>query len=569
MAEHDLVIRGGTIVDGSGGAMFEADVAVKGGSIVGIGAVSGAGAEEIDARGQLVTPGFVDIHTHYDGQITWENKLRPSSGHGVTTVLMGNCGVGFAPVRPNQHELLIRLMEGVEDIPGAVMAEGVPWNWETFPDYLRAIEQRPSDIDFAAQLPHSPLRVFVMGERGAKDEPPTEGDLARMRSLTSEAILAGAFGVSTSRALAHRMRDGEPAPSVRTEETELMALAGGLRDAGGGVFQLLWKTDAPGLSEFELVKRLQVASGRPISFTLAQSRSNWRDVLAELNDAVRQNVPIRGQIYPRPVGMLFGLDLSFNPFSLNPSYRAIADLPLDRKVAALRDPEMKRRLLAEQPDDPNPFLVWFVNKTEMVFALGDPPNYTPPIEDNLAAKAERAGRDYREFLYDELLKDEGRAILYSPQGNMDGGRLDNAMALVCEPGTLIGLGDGGAHYGTICDASYPTYILTQGVRDAAPDRRLSLPDVVRKLSWANAEHMGMLDRGLVRTGFKADLNVIDFDRLHLHAPRVSRDLPANGRRLTQIADGYTASIVSGQIVYRNGESTGALPGRLVRYRNAA
>ncbi len=564
MPDHDLVIRGGTIVDGTGGEIFEGDVAVRNGKIIEVGAVLGTGAEEIDAKGKLVTPGFVDIHTHYDGQVTWENRLRPSSDHGVTTVLMGNCGVGFAPAKPEQHQLMVQLMEGVEDIPEVVMTAGIPWNWESFPDYLDALDQRSADIDFAAQLPHSPLRVYVMGERGANREPPTDDDLARMRNLTAEAVRAGAFGVSTSRALVHRMRDGRLAPSTTTEETELLSLAAGLRDANGGVFQLLCRTDEAAAGEFALVERLQAASGRPISFTLAQSKDDWRDFLDGVNRAAANKIPIRGQIFPRPVGFLFGLDLSFHPFSLNPSYRPLADLPLAEKVAALRDPAMKQKLLSEEPSDPNPFYLWYINLTDMMFNLGDPPNYAPDPSESLAARAARAGRDLREYIYDELLKDEGRTILYGPRGNMDEGRLDNGMRHLADPGVLLGLGDGGAHYGMICDASYPTYLLLQGVRDASADRRVELPLAIRKLSRDNAEFIGMGDRGVLRPGFKADVNVIDLDELELPAPRVARDLPANGRRLTQRAKGYDATIVSGAITYRHGEATGALPGRLVR-----
>jgi N-acyl-D-amino-acid deacylase len=565
--KYDLVIRGGLLFDGSGADGVEADLAVSEGRISAIGRIPDQAADEIDATGCLVTPGFVDVHTHYDGQVTWEHTLSPSSNHGVTTVVMGNCGVGFAPIRRDQRELAIALMEGVEDIPGAVMSEGLPWNWESFPEYLDALELRTADVDFAAQLPHSPLRVYVMGARGAALEPPTQEDLDEMQRLTSQAVKCGAIGVSTSRALVHRFRDGRHAPSVNTEEQELIALAKGLRDAEAGVFQLIPNVNNDASDEFSLIRRLNAASGRPVSFTLAQSPAivgGWRTYLRGVNEAAALGLPIRGQFYPRPVGMLFGLDLSMHPFSLNPSYKTVVDLPLAEKVAALRNRELRARLIAEGPDDPNPFLVWIAEQTSMLFALGDPPNYTPPITESIAARAARAGVPARELLYDELLKDDGRAIIYLPLGNVDEGRFDSGSLLIGEAGTILGLGDGGAHYGIICDASWPTYLLTKCVRDAPNERRVPLGTAIRAATRDPAVAVGFLDRGLLAPGYKADINVIDLRRLHLHAPRTKRDLPAHGRRLTQKADGYVATIVSGQVTYREGEPTGHLPGRLVR-----
>jgi len=565
--EHDLVIRGGTIVDGSGGDPVEADVAIAGDRVVSVGANLARGREELDARGKLVTPGFIDVHTHYDGQVTWENTLSPSSEHGVTSVVMGNCGVGFAPIRQHQRQLAIELMEGVEDIPGVVMAEGLPWNWETFPEYLDALAVRRTDIDFAAQLPHSPLRVYVMGERGAALEPPTDDDLAAMRRLTTEAVKAGAIGVSTSRTLAHRFRDGRPAPSTRTEEDELMNLADGLRDAGKGVFQLIPDFARPAEGEMALIERLQTRSGRPVSFTLVQNdnvEGGWRTYLQGIHRAVADGRPVRGQVFPRPIGMLFGLSLSLHPFALNPSYKKIADLPLEERVRIMRDPAFRRALLAEQAEDTNDQLVYIAGLTDWLFPLGDPPNYTPLTSDSIRARAELMGVDARELLYDELLKDEGRAIIYCPRGNMDEGRLDSGSLVVREPGTLLGLGDGGAHYGMICDAGWPTFFLTRCVRDAPADRKVALPQAVAMMSRQPAAAMGFADRGLVAPGWKADLNIIDFDALHLHGPEIRHDLPANGRRLAQRADGFDATIVSGQVTYREAQATGNLPGRLIR-----
>ncbi|HEX8055173.1 MAG TPA: amidohydrolase family protein, partial [Novosphingobium sp.] len=423
--DYDIVIRGGTVVDGSGGEPFVGDVAIRGRTIACVGAISGRGREEIDAAGRIVTPGFVDIHTHYDGQITWENRLAPSSGHGVTTVVMGNCGVGFAPARPDQRELMIKMMEGVEDIPEAVMSEGLPWNWETFPDYLDAIEQRHADIDFAAQLPHNPLRVYVMGQRGADCEPPTPEDLEQMRALTAEAIRAGAIGVSTTRNLAHRYRDGRNVPTITSEVAELTALAEGLRDAGGGVFEILGDDRLSGEETVALLRSLVETSGRPLSFTLTQpgnGSDRWRVILDGIAEASADGLPIKAQVMPRPVGILIGLDLSLHPFAFHPSFARIAHLPLAEKVAAMRDPELRRRLMSEQSDDPHAFFKAVADETDWLFPLGDPPNYHPAMEDSIAARARRAGLDPREVIYDALLEDEGRAVLYRPSANRIGER---------------------------------------------------------------------------------------------------------------------------------------------------
>jgi len=561
---YDLVIRGGKIVDGSGQAPFDGDVAVKGDRIVAVGVVAGAGEAEIDAAGAYVTPGFVDVHTHYDGQVTWEHTLTPSSQHGVTSVVMGNCGVGFAPARPGDHEMMIKLMEGVEDIPEVVMAEGIPWNWETFPQYLDALDQRHTDVDFAAQLPHSPLRVYVMGERGANLEPPTGEDLAEMRRLTTEAIEAGALGVTTSRQLAHRFRDGRSAPSVKTELDELKSLAMGLRDAGAGVFQVIPGTDKPSSEEWKVLSTLNETSGRPVNFSLLtgdQIPGGFEPFVEGLAEAAKAGREIHGQFFPRPIGFLFGLDLSYHPFSLNPSYKEIADLPLEEKVKRMRDPELRARLISEEPQDPNPFFTWVVQQTHMLFPLGDPPNYAPAPEDSIKNRAATLGISDRELMYDELLRQNGQAILYSPTGNTRGGRLDAARDLFGKPGTVLGLGDGGAHYGMICDAAYPTFLLAEYVRDRGV---LAIETAVRMLSRETAETVGLNDRGLLKPGYKADLNVIDLERLHLYAPRVQRNLPAGGKRLTQKSDGFEATVVSGQVTYRRGRATGALPGRLVR-----
>jgi N-acyl-D-amino-acid deacylase len=402
-----------------------------------------------------------------------------------------------------------------------------------------------------------------MGDRGVNLEPPTEEDLAEMRRVTREAIEAGAVGVTTSRQLAHAFRDGRPAPSTKTEVDELLALADGLRAAGTGVFQLIPNTDNQGADEFAIIRKLHEASGRPVNFSLlnggtVQGSQDYVDGLAETDAA---GLPIKGQFYPRPIGMLFGLDLSYHPFSLNPSYKKIENLPLAEKVRIMRDPAFRKQLLSEQPEDPNQFFLWVVQQTQILFPLGDPPNYNPSPEDSIKARAATLGIDERELIYDELLRQNGRAILYCPMGNTKDDRFDAAVDLFGQPGTVLGLGDGGAHYGMICDAAYPTYMLTEYVRD---QKTVPIEQAVSMMSRETAQSIGLGDRGILKPGYKADVNVIDLDRLHLYAPRVKRDLPAGGKRLSQKADGYEATIVSGKVTYRNGRATGALPGRLVR-----
>ena len=561
MSDFDLVIRGGTVVDGLGSAPYAADVAVKDGVIVEVGRVSGKGTEEIDATGLLVTPGFVDVHTHYDGQITWENRLSPSSNHGVTTVVMGNCGVGFAPVRPTDHQLVIKLMEGVEDIPEVVMADGVPWNWESFTDYLDALDQRESDVDFATQLPHSPLRVYVMGERGA-NEPATDEDLVTMRRMVTEAIKAGALGVSTSRNLFHRFRSGKLAPSVKTEVDELLALAGGLTDAGAGVFQLNPNIDTDAGGEIALFRTIAKSSGRPLNYSLIAVPSrieNW-DVYVEGAKALNaEGHTVNAQFLPRPMGLLYGLDVSYNPFALNPSYRPLVNLPLAEKVARLRDPELRAKILSEEPDDPNPAFVGLIKMKASLYPLADPVDYDFRPEDSIAAQAAREGKDEREAIYDALLEDEGRAILCAYSADV-GEYLAKSAPLIGKDNMVPALGDGGAHYGMICDAAYTTYILAQRVGS----RGIDLPTAIKSLTSQPAASLGLNDRGVIAPGYKADLNIIDLDRIALHRPQVKADLPAGGKRLSQKSEGYVATVVSGTITYRNGEATGALPGRLVR-----
>ena len=570
MADYDLIIRGGTVHDGLGGAPRTVDVAVKDGLIAAIGTVTGTATETLDATGLLVTPGFVDVHTHYDGQATWEHRLVPSSGHGVTSVVMGNCGVGFAPCRPTQRETLVKVMEGVEDVPEVVMAEGLPWNWETFPEYLDALEARSFDIDVAAQLPHSALRVFVMGERAAAHEPPTADDLAAMRQLTAQAVRAGALGVTTSRNMMHRTKAGALAPSLFSDEDELGALADGLKDAGRGVFQIIPAPMGDAVSEFALMRRLAERSGRPLSYSLIQMPTGdadaWRKSLAALSDAAAAGLTMRAQVAPRPVGMFYGLDLSFHPFAYHPSFKAIKHLPLAAKVAAMRDPVFKAHLLAEQPEDTNPVNLKTVKSFQFSHAWGTQADYEPVLADRIDQRAKAAGQSVEAFAYDLLLADEGRAMFYQPGANYRDGNLSAVREMLGHPQAVVGLADGGAHYGMICDASFPTYYLARWARDADEAQRIPLPQAIAALTSVPAELAGLADRGQLAVGLKADLNLIDLARLKVHVPTVAHDLPAGGRRMHQLADGYVATIVAGTVTYRNGQATGALPGRLVRGR---
>ena len=571
MADNfDLLIRGGTVVDGTGAAQREADVALKDGRIAAIGRHLGQADEEIDARGMLVTPGFVDVHTHYDGQAIWDSRLQPSSWHGVTTAVMGNCGVGFAPVRHDDRQKLIELMEGVEDIPGAVLHEGLDWSWESFGDYLDTLDRRPRDIDICAQLPHGALRVYVMGDRAIRLEEATDSDLAAMRHLAGEAIRAGAIGFSTSRTINHRTLKGDPTPSLRANEAELMAIALGLKDAGQGVMEYISDWNTPDVdSEFEMVRRLVEQSGRPLSYSLFQRHTTatdeWRHTLALTAAAAHDGLPIRGQVAPRPIGVLMGLQGSRHPFITTAAYREIARLPLADRLARMRDPVFRARVIAqalELASSGDPFQRR-LSAFERVFPLGDPPDYEPPLSSSIAAQAAREGRCATQLAYDLLLENDGRNFLLAPFANYAQGNLDVCGDMIDSPHTLLGLGDGGAHVGIISDASFPTYLLAHWGRDRAHGRR-PVEQLVKKLTADNARAVGLLDRGILAPGMKADVNVIDFSRLRVESPYMRADLPAGGQRLLQPARGYVATIVSGQITYRDGEPASALPGRLIR-----
>ena len=569
MRDYDLVIRGGTVYDGTGQPPSAADVGVLNGQIASVGTQLATGREEIDARGMIVTPGFVDPHTHYDGQVTWEPRLSPSSDHGVTTVVMGNCAIGLAPCRPEQHAMLIHVIAGVEDIPEAVMAEGIPWMWETYPEYLDHLETRRCDIDFASQVAHAAIRVYVMGQRGADREPPSGADLIEMTRLVREAIEAGAIGVSTSRTIAHRTLEGKLAPCETSGEAELMALARGVREAGAGVIEMISDFNdvtVGGATEFGILTRLAREAGCQLSYTLVQvphDPEGWRTLLALTEEANREGLAIRGQIAPRAVGMCFGLDLSFNPFSFTESYRRIADLPLAERVARMRDPDLRARILSETPSGDHALMLWLTSLYESMFPIYQQPDYEPSPDDRISAVAEARGLPAAELAYDLLLEEDGNRVLYLPITNFADGTLSACLEMMKSDATLIGLGDGGAHYGLICDASYPTFALTHWVRDRKGER-LDLSWMINALTRKPALAVGLADRGLIAPGYKADLNVIDFDRLALRRPQVLHDLPAGGRRMVQRASGYHATIVSGVVTYRDGVATGALPGKLVR-----
>jgi N-acyl-D-amino-acid deacylase len=569
-AQYDLVIRGGMVVDGSGAEPRRADVAVKDGLIAEVGKVDGAGREEIDAAGLIVTPGFIDLHTHYDGQAIWSQRINPSSSHGVTTVVMGNCGVGFAPCRPRDRELLCSAMEGVEDIPGVVMKEGLTWAWETFPEYLDVVDSQARDIDVASFVPHSAVRVYAMGERGANREPATDEDLKAMGEIIKEAVQSGALGFASSRTSIDRRSDGEYVPSFDAAEKEMVAAAMAVKEGGGGVFQLIPELGMTGLTpeqEFSLLRAVGKTSGLPMTYTLAQGRRDptfWRRML-DLTDAYNREggALMHAQYFPRPVGMLAGLDLTSNPFVDCPTYKTLAHLPLAERVAELKKPEIRARIIAEEPDDALMPLTALTRWFDLMYPISEPPNYEPDPATNVVTRAEREGRTPQEIAYDALLEDDGRAMLLVAISNYAEKSLDHLFAFFDNPHAVMGLGDGGAHYGLICDSSYPTFVLTHWARDR-DGRRLTLGQAVQAMTSKPAEVVGLRDRGVIAPGYKADLNVIDHAKLALHAPRIVDDLPAGGRRLDQTATGYRWTIVAGEVIARDDAPTGALPGRLVR-----
>lgn len=569
---YDLLIRNGTIVDGLGGEPYVGDVAVQGGIITAVGTVNGAGASrEIDATGLLVTPGFVDLHTHYDGQAIWSDRLTPSSAHGVTTVVMGNCGVGFAPCRSEDHDVLVDVMAGVEDIPGVVMTDGLPWSWETFPQFMDALEAGRRDIDVAAYLPHSPLRVYVMGQRGADREPATAEDLAKMRALAKEAIEIGALGFASSRLTIHKTESGSPIPSYDAAREEIEEIARGVVDGGGGLLQFVPDIPAGGYQPvLQTVFDVAEDVGLPVTFTLVVANAGdptWPDAITMVEKANAAGGDITAQLLPRPIGLIIGLQLTANPFVLYPSYREIAHLPLAERVAEMRKPEVRARILADKPGQGHPIL-YVAQMWDWIFPLGDNPNYEPNPSDSIGARARARGVDPMEEAYDRLLDDDGRAMLLVATSNLENNSLDTVGELLHRDDVVLGLGDGGAHYGMICDASYTTYFMAHWARDRASGR-FSVGEAVRELTSVPARIAGLGDRGRIAVGYKADLNVIDHAALRLHKPVITYDLPAGGRRLDQTAEGYVATVVSGEVIAENGVPTEARPGKLVRGRQSA
>jgi N-acyl-D-aspartate/D-glutamate deacylase len=572
---YDVLIRNGTVVDGLGADPFAADVAVSSGRIVAVGSnLTGSGAEEFDADGLLVTPGFVDIHTHYDAQVIWESRLSPSSDHGVTTVVMGNCGVGFAPCRPADRQRLIQLMEGVEDIPGVVMAEGLTWEWESYPEYLHAVGSRPHDINIGSYLPHAPLRVYVMGERAAAGELSTAADRARMAELTGEAMRAGALGFASSRSLFHKSSSGDAICTLDADEAELTQIAAATRDHGDGILQVAvdFANGRNAADEFSLLERVARSADRKMTLPIAQLHTDpegWRNTVARICRANETGARMGAQALPRGIGMLFGLNLSAHPFFLKPSYRAIAHLPISEQVVRMREPGLRARILGE---DSIPYPLPVANTLNLfdgMFEVGEPFDYEPSLDDSIAARAAAMGLSPAALAYDLLISHDGGPAIFLPFANYAAGNLDAAMEMFRHPCIVPGLGDGGAHYGIICDASYTTFLLSYWTRDRRRGERLWLPEVIRAISHDTAELVGLNDRGVVAPGYNADLNIIDYDNLRLNAPHVAFDLPKGGRRLKQSAQGYVATIVNGVVVYRNGSPTGALPGALVRGRKAA
>jgi len=574
---HDLIIRRGRLVDGTGAPARPADIAVDGDRIVEVAApgalVDDDALRTIDADGLLVTPGWVDIHTHYDGQVTWDEVLAPTAWHGVTTLVMGNCGVGFAPARPDSHDWLIGLMEGVEDIPGSALSEGIAWSWETFPEYLDALEGRRWTMDIGAQVPHGAVRAYVMGDRGARNEPATPEEIAEMKAIVKGAIEAGALGFSTSRTVAHTAIDGEPVPGTFAAEDELFGIGAALGELGAGVFELAPAGSAGEdiinpAKEVDWMRRLSAAIGRPVSFALLQvdaAPELWRELMDTSLVAAGEGADIWPQVAGRPTGLLSGHRTSYCLFDMIPAYQALKaeGLTPEAMVAELRRAEVRDAILSWQPPDA-PTAERMDNAYRHTFVLGLPPDYEPGPERSLAALAEAAGVPPLELAYDAMLEDDGQALLYIPILNYSDGILDAVREMLLHPRAALGLADGGAHCGVICDASMPTFMLTHWTRDRSRGEKLPLEWVVKKQTRDTARLYGLTDRGTVEPGMLADLNVIDYEHLQLGNPRVAADLPAGGRRLLQRATGYVATIKSGEVTFDHGDDTGARPGQLLR-----
>jgi N-acyl-D-aspartate/D-glutamate deacylase len=571
---HDLVVKGGTIIDGTGAAPHTGDVAISEGKIVAVGADVGSGARTIEADGLAVMPGFVDVHTHYDGQVTWDAQLAPSCYHGVTTVVMGNCGVGFAPVKPGDEQFLIGLMEGVEDIPGAALSEGMEWEWESFPEYLDAIEKRRFMMDVATQVPHGSVRAYVMGERGANNEAATPEDIALMAEIVKQGVAAGALGFSTSRTIAHRAITGEPVPGTFAAEDELFGIGRVLGELGEGIFEVAGagaagEDIAAPKAEFDWMRRLSKEIQRPVTFAMVQvdaAPELWRELLQLSADAVGEGAEVFPQVAGRPFGMLMGHQTDIHPFGDRPSYVALLELPFEERIRRMRDPELKRKILSEgDPAAPGMML----QQLGRMFPMGDPPNYEPAYEDSVEAIAKSQGRDPLEYLYDQLLVRDGKELFLVPVLNYSYTNADPIYEMMYHPRAALGLGDGGAHCGIICDASIQTFMLTHWVRDRTRGKKIPLEFAVKRMTQDPARLYGLNDRGVIAPGMKGDLTLVDLDGLRLRTPEMVHDLPAGGRRFMQRAEGYKAVVVGGEVTLENDEPTGALPGRLVRGAQSA
>jgi len=564
---YDLIIKNGIIYDGTGDKPFVADIAIKGRKIEAIGELDEVSKQTINAEGKVVAPGFVDIHTHYDGQVTWDPYLRPSTYHGVTTVVMGNCGVGFSPCKPEERDWLISLMEGVEDIPGTALHEGINWQWESFPEYLDILENKPLAIDVGTQIPHGAVRAYVMGQRGIDREEATQEEIDRMSQIVKEAIQAGAFGFSTSRTEKHRDSSGALTPSITAHKNELVSIANSIGELNSGVLQGI--SDFYDFeSEFDIFKEMSQSSGRPISITVEQMDQRpdwWHQLLDGIEAAQNKGINMYGQVPPRATGINMGLEVTLNPFTFYPSFYDLSKKSLEEKVATMRDPKFKKKVLSEQPVSiGNPLVEEITQSFNKMFRLGDPANYEPDPDSSFEAIAKKQNISPQEVAYDCLLEKEGKALIYHPLFNYLPGNLDFVEKMLNHPYSISGLGDAGAHCGAISDASFPTTLIQHWGRDRTRGKKIPLEKLISMQTLETSRLLGISDRGVLKEGYKADINVIDFDNLTLHEPEVLHDLPAGGRRLVQKASGYEYTIVSGQIAFKNGEATGALNGRLIR-----
>jgi N-acyl-D-aspartate/D-glutamate deacylase len=561
----DIIIRNGSIIDGTGRASYKADIAILGDKIVDIGVIKGHSKKEINAKNLIITPGFIDIHTHYDGQAVWDHYLKPSSLHGVTTVVMGNCGVGFAPCKKEDREKLVELMEGVEDIPSPVMHEGLKWDWETFPEYLDALDKNNRDIDVCALIPHAALRVFVMGQRAINHEMATEEDMIQMRKISSEAIKSGAFGFSTSRTISHKSRDGEFTPTLRAHESELMAIAEGLKDANGGFMEIVsdWNEPSPE-EEFEVLRRIAKSTNRPIVFTCNQRHDRteyWHDLMRLAREAKNENLSIRPVVAPRPIGILLGLNGSQNPFSGTPTYKKIAHLNFKERVNIMKSEQIRKSILSEDPIKDSQFPLINRISYKQMYEFSAEANYAPDKSESLEIRAIKEKITAQELAYDILIKNEGKAFIYSPLVNFASNNLDACEAMLIDKNAIMGLGDGGAHVGFILDAGFPTWLINYWCNKK---NKFSKEETIRRLTTDTANAAGLHDRGKIKKGFKADINILDWKNIRAGYPYIVNDLPAGGKRLMQKTTGFEYTIVSGNIIYIRGKPTGILPGRLVR-----